>query len=193
MCALAMVLLAAGVPAFAVLGVGMLLAIYGTLPMGAPFPLNMWAEFFFGSLAFLCLLAKSLGDIRGSYLAAGALLLLVLLGVSTRTSHGLVHFSMSAVTAAGIVLLSPFDERMAAARCLKPLFFLGVISYSLYLVHLVVVSKLMNLSKRLVAVDSVWVLLTVLVATLAAIACATLFYRLIEAPLEEWRKGRRAV
>lgn len=191
MCAIAMVLLAAGVPVVAVLGVGMLLAVYGTLPMGAPFPLNLWAEFFFGSLAFVCLLAKSRGDRRGAYLAAGALLLLLLLGVATRSSHGLVHFLMAAVTALGIILLSPLDDRLAGARWLKPLLFLGVISYSLYLVHIVVVSKLMNFSKRFVAVDSLWVFATVLVATLAAIACAALFYRLIEAPLEEWRKGRR--
>jgi peptidoglycan/LPS O-acetylase OafA/YrhL len=192
MSALAMVVLAAGAPVLVVLAVGMLLAVYGTLPLGAPFPLNLWAEFFFGCLAFVCLLAKNKGDTVGATLAAFGLLFLVLLGAVSRESHGLVHFSMAAVTAAGIILLSPWDEWIAKARWLRPLFFLGLISYSLYLVHLVVVSKLMNLSKRFVMVDSLWVLLTVLVATLAAVVCAAIFYRLVECPLEKWRRSLRA-
>jgi peptidoglycan/LPS O-acetylase OafA/YrhL len=72
--------------------------------------------------------------------------------------------------------------------------YLGVISYSLYLVHLIVVSKVMNLSKRVVTIDSLWVMPVVLLATVAAIVTGVLFYRFIEAPLERWRKGvgRRA-
>jgi peptidoglycan/LPS O-acetylase OafA/YrhL len=54
---------------------------------------------------------------------------------------------------------------------------------------LIVVSKIMNLSKRFVDIESVWVLPVVLFATAAAIATGVLFYRFIEAPLEKWRKG----
>ena len=53
------------------------------------------------------------------------------------------------------------------------------------------VSKVMNLSKRFVTIDSLWVLPVVLFATVTAILAGAVFYRFVEAPLEEWRKSKR--
>ena len=191
MCALGMLLLVAGIPVVFVLGAGLMLAVYGATASAPPFPLNLWPEFYMGSLAFVSLAAKSRIDKRSFVLATVALVFLVLLGAVTRSSYGLMHFATAAITALGIILLFPLDKRMADWRWLSPLFFIGGISYSLYLVHLVVASKLMNLSKRFIALDSLTEILVIVIATLAAIACAALFYRYIESPFEKWRKSLR--
>lgn len=116
-------------------------------------------------------------------------IVLIGIGVATKSSYPLTMFAAASVTALGLVLVHPFDNKLSEVKWLKPLAFLGVISYSLYLVHLIVVSKIMNLSKRFVPIESVWVLPVVFLSMAAAIVTGVLFYRFIEVPLEKWRKG----
>lgn len=187
-CGAGMLLLLAGLPLAAVLGLGAGLALFGVFLHNPPFPLGLWPEFFLGVLSFVFLWA------RRSCGAAPALLVLLLAavivvaGVASKESFHLAMFLTAACSAAGIALLHPLDARISRVSWLKPIALVGVFSYSLYLVHLVVVSKLMNLSKRFVSTDSLWVLPVVLVAIIAAVAISAAFYRLIEAPLEHWRK-----
>ncbi len=191
MCAAGMWLLLAQWPAPLVLGLGGCLAVLGLAWPNAPFPLAFWPEFYLGVLSFAFLRARQAGHSRGAWMAGMVGLGLIVAGVATKSSYPLAMFATASVTALGLVLLHPFDKPMSEAKWLKPLAFLGVISYSLYLVHLVVVSKIMNLSKRIVEVDSLWVLAVVLTATAAAIIAGAIFYRFVEAPLEVWRKGWR--
>jgi exopolysaccharide production protein ExoZ len=191
MCAVGMLLLLAQWPAVLVLGIGFCLALLGlSLPSGS-FPLDLWPEFFLGVISFVFLRSQRAANMRAVWLSALAGVVLVGIGIATKSSYPVTMFVTAAVTAFGVALLHPFDRAMSELRWLKPLAYLGVISYSLYLVHLIVVSKVMNLSKRFVTIDSLWVLPVVLFATAAAVLTGALFYRFVEAPLEEWRKGLR--
>lgn len=189
MCAAGMWLLIAQWPTMLVLGLGGALALLGLVWPNVPFPLGLWPEFYLGVLSFAFLRARQAGNSRDAWLAGVVGLGLIAVGVTIKSSYPLTMFTTASVTALGLVVLHPFDKPMSEAKWLKPLACLGVISYSLYLVHLVVVSKIMNLSKRFVIIDSFWVLPVVLAATAAAIVAGAIFYRFIEAPLEMWRKG----
>lgn len=189
MCALGMLLLLARCPAALVLGLGGGFALLALIGPAVPFPLGLWPEFYLGVLSFTVLRAWQARNLRAALLAALIGLVLIVIGVVTKSSYPLTMYATASVTALGLVLLHPFDSKMSEVKWLKPLAFLGVISYSLYLVHLIVVSKTMNLSKRFVDIDSLWVLPVVLFATVAAIVTGVLFYRFVEAPLERWRKG----
>jgi peptidoglycan/LPS O-acetylase OafA/YrhL len=191
MCALGMWLLLARWPAPLVLGLGFCLSVLGLfLPTGW-FPLDLWPEFYLGVLSFTFLRSLRKGNTHAALLTASMGLVLIGIGVATKSSYPLTMFVAASVTALGIALLHPFDRVMNELKWLKPLAFLGVISYSLYLVHLVVVSKVMNLSKRFVTIDSLWVMPVVVLATAAAILTGLLFYRCVEMPLESWRKRVR--
>lgn len=189
MCALGMSLLLAGCPAALVVALGAGVALPALLGVALPFPFGLWPEFYLGVLSFAALRAWQERKIGSALTAALGGMVLIGIGVATKTSYPLAMFATASVTAVGLVLLHPFDNKLSEVKWLKPLAFLGVISYSLYLVHLIVVSKIMNLSKRFVNMDSLWVLPAVLFATVAAIAAGVLFYRFVEAPLEIWRKG----
>jgi len=191
MCAAGMWLLLAQWPATLVLGLGGGLALLGLFWPNVPFPLGLWPEFYLGVLSFAFLRARQAGNVTGALLSGLVGLGLIAVGIASKSSYPLTMFVTASVTALGIALLHPFDCVISKLRLLKPLAYLGVISYSLYLVHLVVVSKIMNLSKRFVTIDSFWVIAVVLTATTAAITTGALFYRAVEAPLERWRKGLR--
>lgn len=189
MCAVGMWLLLAGWPGALVLGVGFCLSLLGlVLPTGS-FPLDLWPEFYLGVLSFTFLRSQQSRNTHAALSTALMGLVLIGIGVSTKNSYPLTMFATASVTALGLALLHRFDSVMSELKWLKPVAYLGVISYSLYLVHLVVVSKVMNLSKRVVTIDSLWVMPVVLLATVAAIVTGVLFYRFIEVPLERWRKG----
>jgi len=191
LCALGMRLLLAGWPGALVLGVGFCLSLLGLfLPTGS-FPFDLWPEFFLGVLSYTFLRSQQSRNTHAALLTAMMGLVLIGIGVATKNSYPLTMFATASVTALGLALLHRFDGVMSELKWLKPVAYLGVISYSLYLVHLIVVSKVMNLSKRVVSIDSLWVMPVVLLATVAAIVTGVLFYRFVEAPLEVWRKGRR--
>jgi len=191
-CGLGMLMLRAGWPMSLVLGFGASLAALGFMLPPGSFPLGLWPEFYLGVLSYAFLRSRRSGNSVAIWLSLGAGSVLVAAGFYTKSSYQLAMFAAATSTALGIALLYPWDRQISAFRWLKPLAYLGVISYSLYLVHLIVVSKVMNLSKRFISDDSHWVLLVVLIASGAAIITGAFFYRFVEAPLEVWRKGLRA-
>ena len=87
---------------------------------------------------------------------------------------------------AGLMLaLARIDDRIAASPVARPLFALGLISYSLYLVHVPVAGRLVNLLVRIHA--PVW--LGAVVGTAASVACGALFFRIIERHFLVHRRG----
>ncbi|HMV47130.1 MAG TPA: acyltransferase [Blastocatellia bacterium] len=91
-------------------------------------------------------------------------------------THGVLIAVVGAATATAIVLAN-FNSRT--------LFFLGKISYSLYLIHVVVGVKIVNLGSRYVS-GMPGKLLVLTFALAASIAGAYALYRLIEAPAQRW-------
>jgi peptidoglycan/LPS O-acetylase OafA/YrhL len=192
LCGLGMLMLRAGWPTSLVLGLGASLAAIGFMLPAGSFPVGLWPEFYLGVLSYAFLRSRRSGNSAAAWLSLGAGSVLVAAGFYTKSSYQLAMFATASVTALGIALLYSWDRQISAFRWLKPLAYLGVISYSLYLVHLIVVSKVMNLSKRFVSDESFWVLPVVLLASAAAIITGAFFYRVVEAPFETWRKGLRA-
>jgi peptidoglycan/LPS O-acetylase OafA/YrhL len=94
----------------------------------------------------------------------------------------------AAVTACTLVLLHPLDGRLAAFRPLHWLGWAGTISYSLYLVHVPIVSKTRNLGFAIFSPSGSGAGWVPLAACVAALTFAAVFYRLVEAPLERLRR-----
>lgn len=67
----------------------------------------------------------------------------------------------------------------------------GMISYSLYLVHLPIGGRLINLSKR-IGIDEAWFQYTSIAAALvASVICAHIFYICVERPSQKWSSAIR--
>jgi peptidoglycan/LPS O-acetylase OafA/YrhL len=81
--------------------------------------------------------------------------------------------------------LARIDDRIAASRAARPVFALGLISYSLYLIHVPVAGRLVNLLGRIQA--PLW--LCAVAGTVASIACAVLFFRVVERHFLVHRRG----
>lgn len=67
----------------------------------------------------------------------------------------------------------------------RPLMFLGSISYSLYLIHVPIGGRVVNLGRRYVETQAGEWLLSGL-ALVICLVCATLFWRWIERPAQQW-------
>src|SRR5260370_10879026 len=103
--------------------------------------------------------------------------LVLLLGIGAVLTLGLLIAGVSVATAC---LISFVRFRQFAA-----LKFLGMISYSLYLLHLPIVLKLSNLARRIAQGQTEDVLAVFVIAAIT-IVVAYLFYRFIELPSHRW-------
>lgn len=63
----------------------------------------------------------------------------------------------------------------------------GLISYSLYLLHVPFQGRVINLGSRFIPVDSLMMLLLQVVGWTVAISVSIIFYKLVEKPLNNWR------
>jgi len=80
-----------------------------------------------------------------------------------------------------MLALAPFDgwfARHASRAWLRPLFVLGLVSYSLYLIHVPVGGRVLNLLTRVDA--PVW--LCAIAGAVSSVLCARLFFKWIERP-----------
>ena len=146
---------------------GALAAMAILVPAGG-FVFHWLPLFLMGMLAFQAQ-AKLIGT-QAFFLGLSCL---VVLGGYT---HGMLIACVGAVTAIAVVLTN-FSSGLLS--------FLGKISYSLYLIHVVVGVKVVNLGSRYVSGMS-GKLLVLLLALAASIAAAYVLYRLIEAPAQRW-------
>lgn len=106
--------------------------------------------------------------------------LILVLGCVVLNNHGTAIALLTATTAALIAFYSSLGNT-------KILMFLGNISYSLYLLHIPIGGKVINLSKRfeLTEISKFGV---VLIALAFSIFAAWLFYKYIEKPSHQWAK-----
>ncbi len=102
------------------------------------------------------------------------LVLVFLIGVVIYIHHSYVITILAVGASLGIAFLNRFSN-------FKLLIFFGNISYSLYLIHIPVGGRIINLSKRL-PLDTYGKLLAIALALLMSIFVAWLFYILIEKP-----------
>jgi exopolysaccharide production protein ExoZ len=174
-------------------------------PATCPFPLNRWYQFGMGSLLFLMFAAKtdsSAWAARGMLILAGILSLLFALLHDASLGADRFRFfvveepttNMQAVTGLLFVailwMLRPYDEKLAHQRSLRPLMWLGTISYSLYLAHLLVLG-FVDAGGRRLGFDHQRYWVTYLLEIAVAVVAGWLFFFFIERHFISTRQKRR--
>jgi len=150
--------------------------------------LGLWPDFFVGMLVWWA--ARSLAP-RSKYFAATGLALLTLLALGRHGGYGGQGLLTAIATAVALWALSGQDGRVGANPFLRKLAWVGGFSYSLYLIHLPLLSPFMNLAQRWVSPRHALFCLVWLAAVLLAFTGGWLLNRLVEAPVERWRKQAR--
>jgi peptidoglycan/LPS O-acetylase OafA/YrhL len=144
--------------------------------------LRLWPEFMAGFL--VANIRRTLR--QAPWEALAWICLLGGLGAAAIAISGLPNTTPWAVLfALLLVLLIRWDLPFAQWKGARWLGSIGVFSYSLYLVHVPIISPLRNAAMRVLPPDAWW--MVVIVASLAAIACSYLFYSLAERPIEKVR------
>jgi exopolysaccharide production protein ExoZ len=155
------------------------------------FPFDMWHQFAIGGLLFFLLELKP-GTMQG-YSARFRWMLLGLVSVVTALTLAYVALrqvgsphpsskvrSMVALLFAALLIgLRKYDERVASWRVLRPLMWVGAFSYSLYLIHPVVLPYADILSRR-AGLDGSLYWIAVWVQLAVAVVCGRVFYLVIE-------------
>jgi peptidoglycan/LPS O-acetylase OafA/YrhL len=84
--------------------------------------------------------------------------------------------------AALLVVLYPYDERLTRSRWIQGFSALGLISYSVYLTHEPIGTRIFNLGERLTGLNGPWWLVYAASALIMAVALGAVFFRLCERP-----------
>jgi len=165
------------------MGLWLLVAIVGTsaLIAGTWPVVGGWAEFTCGACAFVGLVAQQEKRRVWPWLSV-----IIALSVASRTMVGPASFlPFSGAFALALFWLNRHDARLARLRAGAWLAWLGATSYSLYLIHVPVLSPLRNVLGRLIPIQSPLFLFAIALC----IAAGRLFFRRIETPSESWRKS----
>lgn len=135
-----------------------------------------WTQFLFGAVVWLALRPSRRPLERGAVaglLFAGAVL------AANLALHN-TGLPLAAAFAALLVLVAPWDEQLARQLWLRPLAWMGTMSYSLYLIHAPLVGAFRNLLGRVWPQSPASLTVLCLVTAAVALPCAVLFYRKIE-------------
>jgi len=146
--------------------------------------LVLWPDFFAGMAAWWAARRgfRASGFTVLGLMSAMAILRPDLWGIGRMTAIG---------TAWVLAFAYSWDVRLAKAPIMYPLIWAGGISYSLYLIHVPIVTPLEHMMGRWIPCSSSWFSIVWIAAVLAALIGARCLNRFVEAPVERWR--RRAV
>lgn len=173
---------------FAVLGIH----AFDVGPLHIALPNATYAPILMGSA--LAVLLRSLGSFSALFLLFGhrsapPLLMVLVLGLATLLPSDLrglpnlaVHFAMTACLAS---LVLREDHLLARVLQWKPLARVGVISYGIYLYHLIVLT-IVNALFRHLAINTPW--LTLLLYIAVSILMADISYRTLEAWFRRFKR-----
>lgn len=168
---------------------GTALALAGMLGFTSGFllPLKFWPEFMIGVGVFVCLQGQ------GRLVKGWAISLFLFFPVGLWFLEGSTDRTGMMAGAAGfgllLCLLRRWDEDLIRWRPVHGLRQVGLFSYSLYLVHVPFGGAFRNLAMRFVSETSPEFLLVQIGYVAVCVATALIFYRLIEAPWEKFRKS----
>ncbi|WNZ27311.1 acyltransferase [Leptolyngbya sp. NK1-12] len=177
--------------------IGLTLGVISILLGGTGFTqigaLAAWSEFLCGALAFAALFAQSQNRVYIHYFAIGSILILgaVSLGMNFIGVGNWLWFSV--LFALGLYLLYKLDKPLADMKILHWLKFTGLMSYSLYLLHVPLQGRVINLGSRFISEEDPLFLLLQVLGWAVAIIGSCLFYRFVEKPINDWRYRRRSV
>lgn len=149
--------------------------------------LGLWPDFFAGVLAWWAARATTLAP---KWSATAGLAVLLALDAFWPGGYGALARLAAIGTAVALWFFFARDDGTPASGLARRLGWFGTFSYSLYLIHLAVLSPLTNLARRFVAPTGLpFVLVWVAVVGLSG-AAGWALYRWVEAPIERWRKSR---
>ncbi len=146
--------------------------------------LELWPEFFAGVAAWWA--AR-----RESRASGYSLLALMLAASAFWPNYGGAGRISAVATAFILAFVWKWDVGLAKLKLMGPMVWAGGMSYSLYLIHVPLISPFENLLGRWVPSTSNWFILVWVVGIAVAIAGAKILNRLVELPVEHWR--RRAI
>lgn len=184
-------LLRTGVPAVLIGGSACLLAIVGHFgPWNGPlYFTNYWGEFLAGVCVCGAVTATHSGLVCCLLLIPCLLATAVWPGWPGATPSGAMP--VAAVFALLLFALHRWDRQIADYAPLRWLAWIGTFSYSLYLTHMFLGLRLVNLAGRWIGSDSLWQALLQPAACGLSVGLAWLFFRLVEQPMEAVRKRLR--
>jgi peptidoglycan/LPS O-acetylase OafA/YrhL len=159
-----------------------------------PALLGLWPDFFLGVAAFTAIRARHRGPAITMLIPLG-----IIVGLGALAFTGTLmpdafpaYAGWRRVAAAGfaltLVLLYPFDQRLAHQSIVQLFATVGGYSYSLYLIHVLFLTRILNLGLRTIPYDSLAYFGLWLVAISSAIAGGYIFNRWIEYHLESLRR-----
>ena len=155
-------------------------------------PLQLWPNFFAGCCTWMAAQGWRARDWRRAGAGLGGLASLtaaLVLGLGTFGGSG----RSIAVGFAWILLaLLPLDSWLGRWAPVRLLTWVGAFSYSLYLIHVQVMTRVLNLGTRTIAPTGPLFAALWVVAVGLAIAAGWAFWRLVEGPCEQWRHRRLA-
>ena len=178
-------------PATALVFFGLLLCLWPQLQwhMKLTYVLERWPEFFIGVLGWWCAQANTTKVRCGRASLLGLMLLLTLFAP---LGYGATGQFVAVGTAAILWIFSTQNRHSVVNQLLRPLGWIGGFSYSLYLIHLAVLSPFLNLSKRFVLPSQPLFCVVWLAAIVLSLAAGWSLHHWVEAPVERWRKHRFA-
>ena len=158
-----------------------------------PFPLDLWPQFGLGILAYH---VASATDKRG---AAAVLALASAMAIAFALIRGeggdfahpspRISFLFSVVYTFALVGLRGFDAAISGRRIVRWLGWVGTFSYSLYLTHVVVLTPVSKLTRRLLGpTPELWLIVPIQVAL--AVVFARVFFTWFERPFIRARSAR---
>jgi peptidoglycan/LPS O-acetylase OafA/YrhL len=143
--------------------------------------LGLWPHFFAG-IAGWC-------ATHGSMRWAGVSTLLGLIALGHFAPHAdAFTYDTAAIAALLLSLLHRFDARLSSLPGASWLMALGAISYSVYLVHVPILSSWQNLAARLIPPSSPLFLFVWASGIALAFGASWVFARAVEVPLLRWRR-----
>jgi peptidoglycan/LPS O-acetylase OafA/YrhL len=161
--------------------------------------LAYWPEFACGIAAFYWITGECRWPATPWILAGTAALVAGVFwyrtdGAAPRNGHVSLTFKLlfCLVTAVVLVVSYRFDAAITRRRWSRVLAALGTMSYTLYLVHAPLATRVFNLGERMTGLDGSWGLLYAAASFLVVLVAGKLFYRFCEQPwLSSQRRPKR--
>ncbi|ALF54336.1 hypothetical protein ACX27_18205 [Nostoc piscinale CENA21] len=153
--------------------------------------IRYWSEFVCGSLVFTALFAKHKNHTYHQNLSITLIMILGATGAWIHLIHDQNQLWFSSIFAIIIYLLYGFDNIINSINLINWLKYFGLISYSLYLLHVPFQGRVVNLGTRFIPVDSIMILVLQVLGWAVAITISIIFFKLVEKPLNNWRYQQR--
>ena len=157
-------------------------------PQTCLFPFNLWYQFGLGGLLFFSI-DKAFRQVHSAKWVPVLLVSSMVASIALATIHsddgayGHPSTSAQAITSVllvlGLAFLYKFDHKISTYKSAKPLFFLGSFSYSLYLVHRLIL-PIANIIGRRMGIDHAAYPLNMLIQISLGVLAGWIFYFLCE-------------